>query len=115
MRHRIVFNSRREGRTQSRLPVLSSKEIREIKGTVDFFSLNYYTSRLVSELTEEQAKREGIEVPSWEHDLHLLESSSAQWKHSQLHWLYSVPQGMGDILRYVYDLLLISMSSCSSA
>lgn len=104
MRHRIAMNSRREGLAKSRLPVLSSKEIREMRGTMDFFSLNYYTSRLVSELTAKQIEKERIEVPSWEYDLHLYESASANWKHSQLHWLYSVPSGMGDILRwYTYN------------
>lgn len=81
--------------------MLSAEKILEIKGTVDFFSLNYYTSRLVSELTDEQATSQNIEIPSWEHDMHLFESVAAQWKHSQLHWLYSVPEGIGDILRRV--------------
>lgn len=99
MRQRIGLNSRHEGHKRSRLPVLSSKWIKQIKGTADFFSLNYYTSRLVSELRDDAAVTEGIGIPSWTHDLHLNESGSNKWKRSQLHWLYSVPEGMGDILR----------------
>lgn len=101
MRHRIDTNSRREGRTWSRLPQLSSKWVATIKGTTDFFSLNYYTSRQVVELNDNNAAAEGIEIPSWSYDLHLSHSASYQWKQSQLKWLYSVPEGMGDILRWI--------------
>lgn len=99
MRNRIAYNSRREGRAHSRLPTLSSYWIKEIKGTVDYFSLNYYTSRLINELTDETQRMQGIEEPSWEHDLHVSEAGSVRWKHSQLAWLWSAPEGMGDILR----------------
>lgn len=99
MRHRIDFNSRYEGRSWSRLPKLSSQWIKYINGTADFFSLNYYTARLATELNNENAQNEDIEIPSWAYDLHLSESVSYVWKQSQLKWLYSVPQGMGDILR----------------
>lgn len=97
MRHRIDENSQQEGRWRSRLPKLSRKWINGINGTADFFSLNYYTSRLVSEAppVEDAATLE----PSWTNDLHLNFSVDAKWKQSHADWLYSAPSGMGDILR----------------
>lgn len=113
MRHRIDTNSRHEGRTWSRLPQLSSKWIAAIKGTTDFFSLNYYTSRQVVELTLPQLIAEGIEKPSWSYDLHLSHSASYEWKQSQLKWLYSVPDGLGDILRYVLPYISLYSARCN--
>lgn len=102
MRQRIAANSLREGRSRSRLPTLSSYWIKEIKGTADFFNLNYYTSRMVAELNDEDARRNGWKIPSWYYDLHLSETVSPKWRVSAADWLISVPEGIGDMLRYVY-------------
>lgn len=90
----IKGNSLREGRGWSRLPELSPQWRKMIKGSADFLGLNYYTSRLV----EARDKAEGAN-PSWERDTMLKFSISPDWKPSHSAWLYSVPQGVGDILR----------------
>lgn len=115
MRHRIEDNSRREGRTFSRLPKFTAEEIAEINGTADFLALNYYTSRLLAELTEDDIRKNNVTGPSWDHDLHLQASKKPEWKQSKSWWLYAAPEGMGDILRYVLNhILQISLQGNST-
>lgn len=101
MRQRIDKNSQQEGRWRSRLPKLTRKWINGINGTADFFSLNYYTSRLVSEAPHDSKRNQNAATlePSWINDLHLNFSVDAKWKQSHADWLYSAPNGLGDLLR----------------
>lgn len=91
----IASNSIREGRDRSRLPVLSEYWIETIRGSADFLGLNYYTSRLV----EEVQKSEDDNHPSYYKDTKLNFIVNPEWKQSKSDWLYSVPSGIGDILR----------------
>lgn len=96
MTTQIASNSIREGRTWSRLPVFSEKWIETIKGSADFLGLNYYTARYVELLKTP----EGIN-PSYERDIMMKSIVDPQWKRAASDWLYSVPMGIGDILRYI--------------
>lgn len=94
----IANNSIREGRPWSRLPTLSSAWIELIRGSADFLGLNYYTSRLI--------KLEDVNVdshPSWEHDSRINSYVLPEWKQARSEWLYMVPEGLGDILRYIRE------------
>lgn len=104
MRKRIDSNSQREGRWRSRLPKLTRKWIKGINGTADFFSFNYYSSRLVTEMPHETKRNEDANnrEPSWANDMHLNFSVDATWKQSHADWLYAVPNGLGDLLRYIF-------------
>lgn len=90
----IASNSIREGRSWSRLPVLSEKWIETIRGTADFLGLNYYTSRYVEPLEEPIGQN-----PSIWRDVMLNFTVLPEWKQAKSKWLYSVPSGIGDILR----------------
>lgn len=92
----IASNSIREGRSWSRLPTFSKQWTNLIRGSADFFGLNYYTSRYV-EMSEEPT---GVN-PSYVNDIHLTTTIKPEWKHSTSFWHYSVPTGLGDILRFV--------------
>lgn len=92
----IASNSIREGRSWSRLPTFSKQWINLIRGSADFFGLNYYTSRYV-EMSKEAT---GLN-PSYVNDVHLTATVKPEWKHSASAWFYSVPTGLGDILRFV--------------
>lgn len=94
MSTQIASNSIREGRTWSRLPVLSERWLDMIRGSADFLGLNYYTSRLVELLKEPNGNS-----PSYDRDTLLKFSVKPEWKQSKSDWLYSVPSGIGDILR----------------
>lgn len=91
----IASNSIREGRDWSRLPVLSDDWIATIRGSADFLGLNYYTSRNV-ELVKETVESNR---PSFYGDTKLRYIIKPEWKQSKSHWLYSVPSGIGDLLR----------------
>ncbi|CAD7089713.1 unnamed protein product [Hermetia illucens] len=90
----IASNSKMEGREWSRLPNLDESTKAYIKGTADFFGLNYYTSQYV-----ELGAYAGTKNPSWENDARLNCSVDPSWKKSS--WVYSVPDGLGGLLRWI--------------
>lgn len=94
----IGNNSAREGLSWSRLPTFSKEWIDKIRGSADFFGLNYYSSRYVETLNEPA----GL-VPSYHGDRNLREIVSPTWTNS--FGFYSVPQGCGDMLRYSNEIL----------
>lgn len=92
----IANNSLQEGRLRSRLPTFSSEWIEKIRGSADFLGLNYYTSRLI----EVPLAPEGPN-PSIERDKMYKRVLKPEWTPSASDWLYSVPEGVGDILRWI--------------
>lgn len=92
---RIANNSNQSGLTKSRLPTFTNQWIKTIRGTADFLGVNYYTSRFV----EDRSEPEGTN-PSFDRDRNLDEIVRKEWKRAATEWLYSVPQGFGDLLRY---------------
>lgn len=94
----IASNSVREGRPWSRLPYMSVIQKEFIKGSADFFGLNYYSSRYVKTADKPQGHN-----PSWEHDSSFEYSIDPTWKRAKSTWLYSVPEGLGDLLRWIRD------------
>lgn len=90
----IASNSIREGRSWSRLPTFSEQWVNTIRGSADFLGLNYYTSRYVDTLEKPVGPN-----PSFQRDMNLQLLVKDNWKQSASSWLYSVPQGLGDILR----------------
>lgn len=94
----IASNSVREGRAWSRLPYMTNEQKEFIQGTADFFGLNYYTSRYVKTAKSPQGHN-----PSWDHDSNLEYGIDPLWKRAKSTWLYSVPQGLRDLLRWIRD------------
>lgn len=94
---RISNNSRREGRLRSRLPTFSSDWINKIRGSADFFGLNYYTSRYLESPIE--PIEEDPSNPSIARDRVYGWKVKPEWKQAESTWLYSVPEGLGDVLR----------------
>lgn len=93
----IASNSVREGRPWSRLPYMTSAKKEFIKGTADFFGLNYYTSRYVKPADRPQGHQ-----PSWDYDANMEYDVDPMWKRAKS-WLYSVPQGLRGLLRWIRD------------
>ncbi|XP_054742309.1 myrosinase 1-like [Anastrepha obliqua] len=94
----IRNNSMREGLSWSRLPAFDEFWSKIIKGSGDFLGLNYYTSRYA-----ELADPADGEIPSWEYDSQLQYSVDEKWKQGNSDWLYCVPQGLEDILKWIRD------------
>lgn len=96
MVYTISNNSVLEGRAWSRLPIMTSKWKSFIQGSADFLGLNYYSSRLVAFNPPPTNKK-----PSWAGDMQIRRTIDNSWPRGKSTWLYSVPQGLGDILRYI--------------
>lgn len=94
----IGNNSIREGRAWSRLPDMTEEWQAYINGTADFFSLNYYTSRIVDTVSNTSE----YPAPSWLHDTNLSYHIEPEWIHAKSTWLFSVPEGLRGILKHVF-------------
>lgn len=95
MIQQIANNSFYEGLSRSRLPTFSKNWIAKIRGSADFLGLNYYTSRVVNANGSETIGQN----PSIHRDRMYQRKVKNEWKHGHSDWLYSVPNGLGDILR----------------
>lgn len=93
---RIGNNSMHEGRPKSRLPTFSKEWIAKIRGSADFFGVNYYTSQFAEAINKSVGRN-----PSFERDRHIKNNFSyrPEFKSSMLYWLKSYPKGLGDLLR----------------
>lgn len=84
MKKNIYHKSAEQGFPRSRLPSLSAEEVRDIKGTSDFFGMNYYTSKL----TYRDASLEGMyPIPSYMDDLSAVFEKDNTWPQSVAFWL----------------------------
>lgn len=92
----IGNNSLHEGRPESRLPTFSKEWIDKIRGSADFFGINYYTSRFAEAITEPVGRN-----PSFERDRNFknIFLNRPEFKSSILWWFKSYPRGLGDLLR----------------
>ncbi|XP_060102209.1 cytosolic beta-glucosidase-like [Heteronotia binoei] len=98
MKSKISAMSKKQGCPSSRLPEFTQEEKMAIKGTADFFALNYYTTRRIKhqDYTCNQPSRTGdveaeqVTDPSWP----VATGSS---------WLAVVPWGLRHLLKYIKD------------
>lgn len=100
----IDKKSEAEGRPFSRLPTLTEDAKQKLIGSADFLALNYYTGRLVAPLTQ------ALLPPSLDNDLGLEYFTDPSWKQGKSSWLYSVPEGLFDLLKWIkqkYDNPLV--------
>ncbi|XP_053681595.1 myrosinase 1-like [Sabethes cyaneus] len=93
----IADHSLREGRTMSRLPLMSDELKQTVQGSADFLGYNYYSSRLV-ELDKREYNESG--PPSVEKDAGLVYSVDRSWKRAKSSWLYVVPEGLRGVLNW---------------
>ncbi|BES89247.1 glycoside hydrolases [Nesidiocoris tenuis] len=89
MRVAINKNSQLEGRNTSRLPYFTAEEIREIKGSSDFYGLNHYTISLAKDGPSSNAL-----TPSLEYDMRTTMGADPSWTPSAASWLKVVPQSL---------------------
>ncbi|CRK95547.1 CLUMA_CG009012, isoform A [Clunio marinus] len=111
----INERSKKEGQAWSRLPKMSKTTMKYVKGTADFLGYNYYSSRLVRLNTSDFDPNA---VPSWLSDTRLIYETEPSWKQAKSSWLYSVPQGLHDVLvwfknQYNNPLVLITENGWS--
>lgn len=82
---RIEAHSKQQGFPRSRLPTFTQAEIDRIRGTADFFGVNSYTTVLV---TRNDRNNSGdFPIPSFQHDMGVIESQDDKWPTSGSVWL----------------------------
>lgn len=97
---RIGELSRQQGFSKSRLPSFTSDEIKMIHNTSDFFGINSYTSILVT--TNDDTKNPaGFPVPSFMHDMGVIETQDDNWEKSGSVWLRVHPSGIRHLLNWI--------------
>ncbi|XP_055914788.1 myrosinase 1-like [Eupeodes corollae] len=94
----IQKNSLQEGRRKSRLPIFDEFWRTTVQGSADFLGLNYYTSRFVR-----RAEKPCFESPSMDRDADIETSVEPEWLMGKSEWLYSVPEGLEGLLKYIRD------------
>lgn len=105
---RVAALSKQQGYSRSRLPTFSPAEIEMIKGTSDFFGINSYTSVLVRK--NDRNNSVGYPVPSFNHDMGVIESSDPDWPTSGSVWLHvSVGGWWGQDCKWDVELVSVSI------
>ncbi|KAL7027466.1 hypothetical protein ACKWTF_005450 [Chironomus riparius] len=100
MIERIKELSRQQGFSKSRLPSFTDHEIKMIQNTSDFFGINTYTSFLVT-LNDDDKNPAKYRVPSFPHDMGIIESQDTNWEKSGSSWLRVHPQGIRHMLNWI--------------
>lgn len=93
VKSQVAFMSKKQGYASSRLPEFTEEEKRMIKGTADFFAVQYYTARLVRH--QENKERE----LGFLQDVEIKLLADPSWVN--LDWIYVVPWGIRKLLKYI--------------
>lgn len=93
IKDRVARFSAEEGLIKSRLSEFSMEELEFIKGTTDFFGLNYYTSSVVK-----NDNRQNLSI-SMSRDCRCFTYKKKEWPQAKSFWLYSYPEGLTNTLR----------------
>ncbi|XP_014213873.1 myrosinase 1-like [Copidosoma floridanum] len=108
MKKQVALRSKAQGYKTSRLPVFSEDWVARIKGTSDFFGLNYYSSRIVKRLSTSSRinwpNDEGLEYtmdPKWVSAQRT--KNNIQSKVILQLILKVVPEGLGKVLRKIRE------------
>lgn len=96
---RINGMSKEQGFTRSRLPSFTLEEIHFIRGTSDFFGINTYTTNLVTPNGHNNTAN--FPVPSFNHDMGVIEEQDPEWPGSGSPWLKVVPFGLYKLLMWI--------------
>ncbi|CAK1543625.1 unnamed protein product [Leptosia nina] len=95
----FVELSKKEGYSSSRLPPFTDEEREFVKGTYDYFGLNYYTSRLVRPTFDGEKTYWPFRGSP---DLGAALVPDASWRVSDnVPWLYEYPKGLRHIMEWI--------------
>uniref|UniRef100_A0A8C5LYM6 Cytosolic beta-glucosidase n=1 Tax=Leptobrachium leishanense TaxID=445787 RepID=A0A8C5LYM6_9ANUR len=97
MKVEVSKRSKEQGLQNSRLPEFTNEEKVMMKGTADFFCLNYYTTRMIKPCSATN------EEPSYDSDMAAEGVKDPEWPVSGIEWLAVVPWGLRRLLAYIKD------------
>ncbi|XP_044732533.1 myrosinase 1-like [Chrysoperla carnea] len=95
VKERIAYMSALQNFSQSRLPQLTSREIKTIQGAADFLGVNYYTTYLVSESNSTSLES------TYDTDVHVNLEGDPSWPGSETVWLKDFPIGIYNLLMFI--------------
>nr|XP_018900399.1 PREDICTED: myrosinase 1-like isoform X1 [Bemisia tabaci] len=95
VRRIVDENSKKEGRLNSRLPRFSDQEIRDLKGSADFFGINHYTTYLARD------DPNVVSVPSIDRDAGVNLEFDPKSKVAGPFWLIYEPEGFRELLNWL--------------
>jgi beta-glucosidase len=93
VKSQIAYMSKKQGYPSSRLPEFTEEEKKMIKGTADFFAVQYYTSRLVKHQESNKGELGFLQ------DVGIEYFPDPSWK--GVGWIYVVPWGIRKLLKYI--------------
>ncbi|XP_045484205.1 myrosinase 1 [Pieris rapae] len=95
----IAEKSAREGYTRSRLPPFTTEEIDFVKGTFDFYALNYYTGRLI------RSPKDGEKIGEWPlygcEEINAFMEPAPVWPPTSSDWFFEYPEGLRLLLSWL--------------
>lgn len=97
----VAKNSIKEGLKASRLPTMSAEMKKSLIGSADFLGFNYYSSRLVTPRIDNFLEETIYEDSIYYNDIALEASVDPSWKRAKSDWLFSVPQGIREVLKWI--------------
>ncbi|XP_066576870.1 cytosolic beta-glucosidase isoform X1 [Amia ocellicauda] len=97
MKAQIAARSRAQGCPSSRLPEITPQMKEEVKGTADFFAINYYTSRRV------RFTKSAAQTVSFSSDKEAEGIVDPSWPIAGVSWMAVVPWGLRKLLKYIKD------------
>ncbi|EPY80528.1 cytosolic beta-glucosidase [Camelus ferus] len=95
VKSQVALMSKKQGYPSSRLPEFTEEEKKMIRGTADFFAVQYYTTRLV----KYQESKKGELGLLQDAEVKVFPDSS--W--INLDWVYVVPWGIRKLLKYIKE------------
>lgn len=93
----ISRKSMAQGNNVSRLPEFTSDELSDLKGSADFFGLNFYTSSIV------RNKNLDDQPASYYSDKDTEVFQDGDWFQTASYWLRVTPWGLRKMLKYIKD------------
>ncbi|XP_050546386.1 myrosinase 1-like [Daktulosphaira vitifoliae] len=93
MREWVDKKCKSEGRPWSTLPTFSEEEIKLLKGTADFYSINHYSTRLTTHGYDQN--------PVFNPDGEYKTSIEKSWPVSAAPWLIVAPEGLYELLVWI--------------
>lgn len=116
LKEQVALHSKAAG-IKSRLPVMTETEKELIKGSYDFFGLNFYRCQLV----RHKSFLNGSETPqSFNADRDSVELMDPSWPGTDASWLKMTSFGMRRILKYIKEhyrnpRIIITENGCTQA
>ena len=108
MKNQIGRLSRDEGWETSRLPEFTDEEKVLIKGTLDYYALQMYSSRIVTttDAYPEKPERDIPELlywfrPGWYGDMEVWTAIDQEWERGESVWLRHTPWGLRRMINWI--------------